>query len=251
MIRSCRGKCPGCPLYLFHCSLLSLSDLIWVGWEIYEVYRLHPSFISGCTLIAWVGGVSHSYVDRGSNFQNFQSCHPPSRIGHDQNNSTNPLYLRKYFCFCKHCVTFNSSFDTAFWLILSFISTKKHVTIVWFIIFVSYFSLLFYIPFHEELVLRGILTFKDPFNFLIQLTFTCQSTMWLSIALGSSKVFKSECLVLAQFWSQSDNCDWWTTVHIVETNIFVPYLPKMRHLLALLFIGSRYTWGPICGSQSL
>ena len=115
-------------------------------WEIYEVYRLHPSFISGCTLIAWVGGVSHSYVDRGSNFQNFQSCHPPSRMGHDQNNSTNPLYLRKYFCFCKHCVTFNSSFDTAFWLILSFISTKKHVTIVWFIIFVSWFSFWFSIP---------------------------------------------------------------------------------------------------------
>ena len=141
-----QGKMSRVPPYLFHCSLLSLSDLIWVGWEIYEVYRLHPSFISGCTLIAWVGGVSHSYVDRGSNFQNFQSCHPPSRMGHDQNNSTNPLYLRKYFCFCKHCVTFNSSFDTAFWLILSFISTKKHVTIVWFIIFVSWFSLWFSIP---------------------------------------------------------------------------------------------------------
>ena len=45
-----------------------------------------------------------------------------------------------------------------------------------------------------------------------------QCTVWLSIALGSSKVLKSKILVLAQFWSKSDNSssDWGTTVQILE-----------------------------------
>ena len=157
MIRSCRGNVQGAP------SIYSTAPCfhyrIWsglVGRFMKSTDYTHLLSPVAHWLRGWVGSHTHMWTE----VQTFKTF---SRVIHHlelvmTKTTAQILYTcANIFVFSKHCVTFNSSFDTAFWLILSFISTKKHVTIVWFIIFVSYFSLLFYIPFHEELiVLRGM-----------------------------------------------------------------------------------------------
>ena len=83
----------------------------------------------------------------------------------------------------------------------------------------------------QTMTLLKMLTFKDPFNFLILLTFTGQSTMWLSMASEVQKFFKVNTLLLLNF-------DPNLIIPVVtgeqlfiywRKNILLPYLPKMRH----------------------